>query len=123
MLRGMGNVLIEKTTQANTAYILDANGSVRANEVVVNTMGADFVFEENYKLPSLLDVESFIKQHKHLPDIAPAAEMEKNGLSLGEMDIKLLQKMKEMTLYMIELKKDMEGMKTENEDLKRKLSS
>ncbi|WP_276373025.1 hypothetical protein [Chryseolinea sp. H1M3-3] len=103
-----GNVLIGKLTQVNPIYKLDISGSVRSNEIVVNTTGADFVFDANYQLKELSEVEKFIKDNKHLPDIEPAKEMEKNGLELGKMDMKLLQKVEELTLYLIEQNKKIE---------------
>jgi hypothetical protein len=100
-----GNVLIGKTTQTNANYKLDVAGKMRANEVIVNTTGADFVFEKNYTLPSLKEVENYITLHKRLPGIAPAAEMQTNGVSMGEMQSKLLEKVEELTLYSIEQEK------------------
>ncbi len=97
-----GNILIGKTTQKNTAYKLDVEGKVRADEITVNTSGADFVFENGYNLRPLNEVEAFVKENKHLPDVAPAAEMQTNGVSVGEMNAKLLQKVEELTLYLIE---------------------
>jgi hypothetical protein len=94
-------ILIGKTTQTNTSYLLDIAGKMRADEVKVNTSGADFVFDKNYILSPLSEVECFIKQNKHLPDIAPAAEMQTNGISIGDMQAKLLQKVEELTLYSI----------------------
>jgi hypothetical protein len=120
-ISSIGNVLIGKTSQVNTAYKLDVNGSIRSNEVVVNTTGADFVFEEKYELKDLKDVEKYIKHNKHLPDIESAKEMEANGLNLGQMDMKLLQKIEELTLYMIDFKKEMEKMKEENRKLKEEI--
>jgi hypothetical protein len=64
-----GNILINKTSQTNTAYKLDINGSARANEVVVNTTGADFVFEPKYNLPKLPEIKSYIDANHHLPEI------------------------------------------------------
>jgi hypothetical protein len=103
-----GNVLIGKTSQTNTVYKLDVAGKIRADEIVVNTTGADFVFEPTYKLRSLAELEAFIKTNKHLPEIAPAKEMQENGVSAGEMQSKLLQKVEELTLYMIEQQKIVE---------------
>lgn len=113
-----GNLLIGKTTQANTAYKLDVNGSIRSNEVVVNTTGADFVFKDSYKLMKLEDVERYIEANNHLPEIKSAAEMQENGLSVGETETKLLQKVEELTLYMIELNKKVNSLIEENERLK-----
>lgn len=105
-----GNVLIGKSTQVNSVYKLDVAGKIRADEVVVNTTGADFVFAKDYRLPSLYEVELFIKKNKHLPGISTASEMKENGMNMSEMQTKLLQKIEELTLYVIELKKDNESL-------------
>ncbi|WP_299352944.1 hypothetical protein [Mucilaginibacter sp.] len=97
-----GNVLIGKTSQANTNYKLDVNGSARANEIVVNTTGADFVFEKNYKLPKLEEVEAYINKNHHLIDIPTADVMKQYGVAVGELNTKLLQKVEELTLYLID---------------------
>jgi hypothetical protein len=113
-----GNVGIGTATPGT--YKLNVAGSVRANEVVINTTGADFVFDKNYKLRSLGEVESFVKENNRLPDVPSATEMQTNGVSVSEMQTKLLQKVEELTLYMIELKKENEQMKAEIEKLKNK---
>jgi len=100
-----GNLLIGKTIQTNSTYKLDINGKARANEIVVNTTGADFVFEKDYKLRSLKAVEAFVKQNKHLPEVPSAKFMQENGLGVSEMQTKLLQKVEELTLYLIEQNK------------------
>lgn len=100
-----GNILIGKTSQTNTGYKLDVNGNVRANKLVVNTTGADYVFDSSNKLLSLKEVEVFIQQNHHLPQIASATEMQANGIDLGENQIKLLQKTEELTLYIIQQNK------------------
>lgn len=104
-------------------YKLDVDGKIRANEIVVNTGGADFVFENDYNLKSLDEVETFIKENKHLPDIPTAEEVEENGVSLGEMQTKLLQKIEELTLYVIEQDKSIEQLKEENDSLKKILNN
>jgi hypothetical protein len=111
------NILIGKTSQttSETKFRLDVNGPIRANEVVVNTNGADFVFDSTYSLRSLPELETFIKQNKHLPEMAPAKEMQENGVSAGEMQAKLLQKIEELTLYVIEMKKENEKLKNDKE--------
>jgi len=99
-------------------YKLDVNGKAsfsdnvkveakfEAKEIKVTlTPTADFVFEESYNLPKLEDVEKHIKEKKHLPEIASAKEMEKEGVNVGEFQIKLLQKIEELTLYTIEQNK------------------
>jgi hypothetical protein len=88
---------------------LTVAGDIRAREVRVDiNAGADFVFESDYSLLSLEELEQFITTNKHLPDIAPANEMEQNGIDMGEMQIKLLQKIEELTLYIIEQNKRMQ---------------
>ena len=104
-----GNVGIKTE---NPRYELDVLGTIRAKEVLVNLDGgADFVFEKDYKLPALDHVATYVQENKHLPDIPSANEMTKNGVSMGDMQVKLLQKVEELTLYVIELKKEIETMK------------
>lgn len=110
-----GNVLIGKTSQVNSAYKLDVNGTIRAKEIKVNLDGADFVFEKDYKLMPLNELEEFVKKQKHLPEIAPAKKMEEDGADLGNLNSKLLQKMEEMTLYIIEQNKRLDQ---QNQELK-----
>ena len=112
-----GNVLIGKSTQTNTAYMLDVNGNIRANKVVVNTTGADFVFGSDYHLPSLQTVEQFIKANHHLPGIAPAQQMQKDGVDVGDNQTKLLQKIEELTLYIIEQEKQIRTLQEENKKI------
>jgi hypothetical protein len=109
-------------------YKLNVSGSIRADEIVVNTTGADFVFDSTYNLRSLPELETFIKQNKHLPEIAPAKEMQENGVSAGEMQAKLLQKVEELTLYVIEKDKEiakqqqkLETQEQENKELRKLL--
>lgn len=112
------NLLIGKTTQTNTTYKLDVNGKIRANEIVVNTSGADFVFDDEYKLRPLSDVEKFVKTNKHLPEIPSAAQMQSEGAKIGELQIQLLQKIEELTLYIIEQQKELEKLKAENKQIR-----
>lgn len=95
----------------NPGYKLDVIGTIRAREIKVDLNGADFVFEKDYKLRSIQDLEKFVKKNKHLPEIAPAKEMEENGTNLGNLNSKFLQKIEEMTLYIIEQNKSIEDLK------------
>jgi len=90
-------------------YKLAVKGKIRAEEIKVETGWSDFVFSPTYNLKSLTEVEQYIKTNKHLPDIPSAAEVEENGINLGEMDSKLLQKIEELTLYLIEMDKENEN--------------
>lgn len=105
----------------NPIYYLDVNGKIRANEIVVNTTGADFVFDKDYKLKSLNEVETFIKENKHLPDMPSAKDMQEDGMSVSEINTKLLQKVEELTLYIIEQNKQFENLKIKIAELKEEL--
>lgn len=92
-------------------YRLSVEGKMRAHAVKVYTDWADFVFEENYDLPTLNQVENYINVNGHLMDIPSAKEVEENGIELGKMNKLLLQKIEELTLYVIDLKKEVEILK------------
>ncbi len=85
-------------TRDTQGYKLAVNGKIRAKEIKVDTGWSDFVFYDNYELPTLIEVENHIKEKGHLKDIPSAKEVEENGIFLGEMDAKLLQKVEELTL-------------------------
>ena len=98
---------------------LDVNGKITTREVEVTSSGwADFVFEEDYNLKDLTEVEAHIKAHKHLPDVPSEQEIMENGLNLGDMDAILLRKIEELTLYVIDLKKENQAIKAELESVK-----
>jgi len=100
---------------SNPGTKLDVKGTIRAEEVkVCLTQGCDFVFEEDYNLMGLEELEKFIKINKHLPEVAPAAIMEAEGINVSEMSAKLLQKIEELTLYIIDLQKQIEELKSNN---------
>ena len=100
---------------------LTVAGVVRAREVKVETnAGADFVFAPDYRLRPLPEVERFIADNKHLPDIAPADNMIQNGVNMGEFQIQLLQKIEELTLYVIEQQKQIEAQNKRIKELEAK---
>ncbi|WP_369012993.1 hypothetical protein [Flavobacterium anhuiense] len=105
----------------NPTYMLDVIGTIRAREIKVDLNGADFVFENDYKLMPLNELEKFVKDNKHLPEVLPAKEMEKNGTDLGVLASKLLQKIEELTLYTIEQNKKIEKQNQELKMLKGKI--
>lgn len=95
-------------------------GKLEAKEVkITQSPTADFVFEEDYALPKLEDVEKHIKEKKHLPEIASAKVMEKEGVNVGEFQIKLLQKIEELTLYTIEQNKQLKNQREKIEQLEK----
>jgi hypothetical protein len=106
-----GNVLIGTTTQAENS-LLTVNGKITAEEVEIKDVAADFVFQKDYQLKPLHEVESYINENQHLPGVAPASETVK-GVELSKFNTLLLQKVEELTLYMIQLKKENEVMKAQ----------
>lgn len=116
---------VEKGTNnvgIGTVGALDAKlvvrGLIHAQEIKVDLSGSvtpDYVFENDYKLISLDEIKAYIDQNKHLPEVPSAKEIEKNGLQLGEMNLLLLRKIEELTLYAIEMNKTIRELKGENE--------
>lgn len=105
IVRSNGNVGVGTTVPDSK---LTVAGKVHAQEVQVTVnAGADFVFEEGYELTSLEELDQYVKENNHLPEIASAKEMESEGIHLAEMNIMLLQKIEELTLHLIEQNKKM----------------
>ena len=105
---------------SSPTHKLDVRGTIRANEVLVNIpSSADFVFDNNYHLMPLDELSEYVQQNKHLPEVKSAAEMEQDGVTMGEMQIKLLQKVEELTLYIIQQQQTIYELKQEINDLKK----
>lgn len=117
-----GNVGIGTST-LQSGYALTIKGKAIMEEVKVQDIsGADFVFEENYELPTLEYLEEHIRTHKHLPDVPSAKEMQENGILLGQMDIILLQKIEELTLHTIEQNRILKMQQSKIDELEEKLN-
>ncbi len=118
-----GKVCIGPSSPENDSKLTVA-GKITAQDITIKAdAGADFVFEKDYALPSLDHVEQFVKENKHLPEIPSAQEMQENGVQVSEMQTKLLQKIEEMTLYMIDMKKEISELKNENQELRTIINS
>jgi hypothetical protein len=95
---------------------LTVKGTIHATQVKIDLSGAlaDYVFDKNYKLMDLKDVESYVNEHSHLPEVPSASEVATNGMDLGEMQNKMLQKIEELTLYVIKQQKEIDALKATN---------
>ncbi len=101
---------------------LTVNGNIHAKEVKVDLLvpGPDYVFDEDYELLSLNATKKYITENKHLPEIPSAMVMAENGIDLGDMNIKLLKKIEELTLHLIEQNERVEKLEKEIETMKNK---
>jgi len=121
VIDGVGNVGIGTLSPKEK---LSINGKIRAHEIKVETANwHDYVFSKNYGLPTLQSVEKYIEQNGYLQEMPSAKEVESNGINVGEMNAKLLKKIEELTLYLIDLDKKVNKLSTENKELKGLLSN
>jgi hypothetical protein len=104
----------------NPAYTLSVNGTIQSKEVRVETGWSDYVFEKDYQLRSLDNVAKYIAQNKHLPGIPSAEEIRKNGLAVGEVQTKMMEKIEELTLYLIDLSERFKALEKENLVIRKK---
>lgn len=117
-----GNMLVgdPSTVSLPSGYKLYVQTGILTERLKVAVKGtsnwSDYVFDQNYKLLDLKSLDEFIQKNKHLPNIPSAEEMVDNGLDVAEMDALLLSKIEELTLYVIELKKELEALKTSTKD-------
>jgi hypothetical protein len=101
---------------------LSVNGNIRAKEIKVETQNwPDYVFSSSYKSRSLAELEQFIKLNSHLPEIPSADEVQSEGIAVGEMNAKLLKKIEELTLYLIEMDKKIIRLENRNVELRQTL--
>jgi hypothetical protein len=119
-----GNVYIGTSAGSPAVgYQLSVQGKIISEEIKVQLSGSwpDYVFADEYKLTPLNELEQLIKMNKHLPNIPAAAEVEKDGFLLGDMNKRLLEKVEELTLYVIEIDKENKKLKQEMQEVKSQL--
>ncbi len=104
-----------------TDYRLYVKGGIITEQSRVRTDWADYVFADNYDLMPLEEVERFIQENKHLPGATPGVEVEEGGLELGANAKHQQEKIEELFLHLIEMRKEIDALKKENEALKAKL--
>lgn len=116
-----GDMVIGNTTVApKSGYKLSVDGKVVCEELLVQlSPWPDYVFTDDYQLKSLEEVEQFISENNHLPGVPTANDVETNGLQVGEMQKIMMEKIEELTLYMIDLQKQNDTLKAEIEELKK----
>src|SRR6266508_965375 len=104
-MQSTSNVGIRTTNPGN--YKLAVNGNIDAQDIIVtNTSWSDYVLRPGYRLRPLSEVSQYIRTNGHLPDIPTEAEVKEKGVSLGDMQAKLLAKVEELTLHMIQQDKE-----------------
>lgn len=109
-IHATGTDYLNITRGTTTLMSISEGGTITAKELILQSNGADFVFDDGYRLMPLDEVAQHIKTNKHLPGLPPAKETQKRGMNIAEMQTKLLQKIEELTLYVIELKQENEGL-------------
>ena len=108
-----GSAFFANQVWIGNGFHCSATGSLRVKDLKVTLSGwSDFVFDEGYRLMPLGEVEQYIAAHRHLPEVPSAAEVEENGVDVGEMNKLLLQKVEELTLYVIDLQKQIDELKS-----------
>ena len=112
IINASGNVGIGTT--APGTFKLAVEGTIGARKVIVQTSSwADYVFNDDYKLMSLKELDNYIQKNKHLPDVPSAKEVERNGVDLGDNQAVLLKKIEELTLYILDQQKQIDELKKE----------
>ncbi len=108
-----GDISIGNSYKIATGYRISVQGKMICEElkVLLNANWPDYVFDAGYRLRSIDELEKYILQYKHLPGLSPAASVEKEGIEVGEMNRKLTEKVEELSLYIIQLQKQLNELK------------
>ena len=111
-INATGTLTVAGAATIGTGFYCSWGGQVKTKEIVVTLEGwSDYVFDSGYRLMPLGELERYVNANKHLPNIPSATEVEKNGVNVGEMNALLLEKIEELTLYIIDLQKQIDELK------------
>lgn len=112
-LKTNGDIIAQGSARLGSGFYCDASGNLKVKSLRVTlTDWPDYVFDDGYRLALLGEVESYINENGHLPQMPSAAEVEENGVDMGEMNRLLMQKVEELTLYVIDLQKQLDELKS-----------
>lgn len=114
MIKGNGNVGIGTTNPGTNRLAVEGTIAGRRVKVTQATTWPDYVFEQDYALPSLQSIEAFIRENKHLPEVPSAKQITADGQDLGDMNTVLLKKVEELRLYLISMQKEIAEVKATN---------
>jgi hypothetical protein len=124
LLQSTGGKVAVGTDYPDANAMLTVKGQIVSQEIKVTTnAGADFVFDQSYLLPPLQDVAKFVEKNKHLPEVPSAKDMTTNGVELGKLNILLLQKVEELTLYLIQKDNQLQDQQKQINDLKKSIKT
>jgi len=123
VLQNGGGALQIGSAGTPAGYAVSINGKVICEELKIQGSSSwpDYVFADNYILKPLPELKDFIRQNRHLPDIPPASEIEKNGIEVGDMQKRLMKKIEELTLYILTQEEKIKNIQAEMETIKRKV--
>ena len=112
---GSGRISISDDGKIKDGYLLNVKGKIVAEEILVqlNSNWPDYVFNKNYKLMQFPELKKYISQNNHLPEVPSANEIKK-GIAVGDMNKLLMQKVEELTLYVLQLNEEIEVLKAKN---------
>jgi hypothetical protein len=110
------------TPDVPSGYLLAVKGKIMAEGVKVDLQSAwpDYVFEQDYQLTNIPTLKKYIDEHGHLPNMPSAKTVEKEGIDVGEINTLLLEKIEELSLYLIQMEERMRKLEAENKTLKEK---
>lgn len=123
MIKANGNVGIGTTAPGTNKLAVEGTIAARRIKITQATTWPDYVFEQDYQLPSLQKTEAFIRENKHLPEVPSAKEIAENGQDLGDMNTILLKKVEELTLHLISMQKEITEVKATNKALVKELKT